>query len=198
MAYVLEEVLVILPSVLKALMALSTLTDLGHNIPRFLLQPQIHLVCRYSQWIYSFLVCVLPILSEPTWRVKDGKTDIYCTQLKVTHSFLNYLLTTLGWLESFSRLYFEKQRPLRISCKHVQVWTISIICISKGSVGDGRTKTYLICVPYFPFFCLLLPSDTFLVIVRIHLLSFPVCWVIGTFLPVTFETFLLFLGNKPQ
>lgn len=197
MAYVLEEVLVILPSVLKALMALSTLTDFGHNIPRFLLQPQIHLVCRYAQWIYSFLVCVLPILSEPTWRVKDSESDIYCTHLKVTHSFLNYLLMTLGWLESFSRLYFEKQRPLRISCKHVQVWTISVICISKGSGEMEGWKPTLSVSHTFLFSVSSSPQDTFLVIVRIHFLSFPVCWVIGTFLPVTFETFHLFLGNKP-
>ena len=55
MAYILEECIAMLPSFLKVLMILTAVTDFGHNIPSFLLQPQFHLVCRYVQWIYSLL-----------------------------------------------------------------------------------------------------------------------------------------------
>ena len=62
-----------------------------------------------------------------------------------------------------------------------------------------KRKTSYVCMPhtFFFFHCLIVPSDSLLNDCKDHFLSFPVRWVVGTFLPVTFETFLLFLGNKP-
>lgn len=75
---------------------------------------------------------------------------------------------------------------------------MAIFYLSKRRMGDGDTKTsFLICVLYFPFF--LSPPSLRCSSYNYKDPSpfFPVCWVMGIFLPATFETSWAISLNNP-